>query len=245
MRFELKHPSAVFTLTALGDEFSILPEHVLGKVPHERLRTSDFGEHPVGSGPFKLARWQHDVDATFVPNPYAWRKPHMSRFDVRTIFNDQSEIEAIANGSADLIDDMSSTQYRQLQRIAPDVVIMTFGSIYLDVTQPNLRRPGLDDVIVRRAMMYGQDNAAVIHGMMFDQVDVLDGLVPKALKHWYNPNVTKYRYDPGQGACAARRRRLARWGRRRAPQRQDAPIVPAAAQSRLVNIHGHDARFCC
>jgi peptide/nickel transport system substrate-binding protein len=194
--FVLTHPSVVFALTAMGNEFGILPEHILGKIPHERLRTTDFGEHPVGSGPFRLLRWQHDVDATFVANPLAWRKPQISRMDVRTIFNDQSEIEAVANGSADLIDDMSSTQYRQLQRVAPNVDIMTFPSVYLDVTQPNLRRPGLDDVAVRKAMMYGQDNAAVVRGMMFGQVDVLDGLIPRALTHWYNPNVIKYPYDP-------------------------------------------------
>jgi peptide/nickel transport system substrate-binding protein len=196
VRFVLAYPSAVFTLNALGFEASILPEHVLGKTPHERLRFTDFGEHPIGTGPFKLLRWQHDSDTTFVANPYAWRKPHIMRFDVRTIFNDQSELEAMANNSADLIDDMSSTQYRQLQRIAPQVILQSFPSVYIDIIMPNTRRPGLDDPVVRRAMMYGFDRAALVKGIYYNLVPISDGLIPEALAHWHNPNVTKYPFDP-------------------------------------------------
>ena len=35
-----------------------LPEHVLGKVPRDSLHTGDAGRHPVGSGPFRLVRWE-------------------------------------------------------------------------------------------------------------------------------------------------------------------------------------------
>lgn len=196
--FKLAFPSAVFTLVALGLEASILPEHLLGKVSHEKLRFTDFAEHPIGTGPFKLLRWQHDSDATFVANPYAWRKPHITRMDVRTIFNDQSELEALANGSADLIDDLSSTQYRQLQKIAPKVLLTTYPSVYLDVIILNNRRPGLGDVAVRRAMMYGYDRAAVIRGIYFNLVPQSVGMTPEALTHWYDPNVTRYAYDPAK-----------------------------------------------
>jgi peptide/nickel transport system substrate-binding protein len=196
VRFELTHPSAVFTLVVLGVEAPILPEHVLGKVPHERLRATDFGEHPVGSGPYMLQRWLHDSETVFVRNPYAWRRPKIGRIDVRTIFNESSTADAMANGSADLYDDIGSTVYQNLKRIAPGVRLMTFDSVLIDVTTPNLRRPGLDDVNVRRAMMYGQDRASVIKGFFGNLVPLPDGLVPNGLTHWYTPNVTKYPYDP-------------------------------------------------
>ncbi len=35
-----------------------LPEHVLGKVPRDSLQIGDSGRHPVGSGPFRLVRWE-------------------------------------------------------------------------------------------------------------------------------------------------------------------------------------------
>jgi peptide/nickel transport system substrate-binding protein len=194
--FDLGHPSAVFTLNALSVD--ILPEHVLASTPNERLRFTGFGEKPVGTGPYMLERWVHDSDTEFVRNPYAWRRPHIERIDIRTIFNDQSELEAIANGSADMIDDLSSIQYRQLQRIAPNVQLSTFPSVYLDVILPNQLRPGLRDVAVRRAMMYGQDRQAIVDGFFLGKVAVPDGLIPPGLAHWHNPNVTQYTYNPAK-----------------------------------------------
>jgi peptide/nickel transport system substrate-binding protein len=196
VRFDLSHKSAEFTLVALGYEASILPEHILGRVPHERLRFTDFGEHPVGTGPYELQRWLHDSETVFVRNPFAWRPPHISRLDVRTIFNDQSELDALANGSADLIDDLSSTQYRQLQGIAPQIIRSTYASVYIETISPNTLRPGLNDVVVRRAMMYGQDRDAVVKGFYGNKVPLSDGLVPPGLAHWYNPHVRRYAYDP-------------------------------------------------
>jgi peptide/nickel transport system substrate-binding protein len=198
VHFTLAYPSAVFTLVALGFEASILPEHILGKVPHERLRFTDFGEHPVGTGPFRLERWAHDSETVFVPNPYSWRPPHIRRLDVRTIFNDQAQTDAMANGSADLVDDTGGTMYTELKRVAPNVQLMTFPSVYVDVTLPNVRRPGLADVAVRRAMMYGQDRVGLIRGFFDNRVPLPDGLVPVGLTHWYNGNVRKYPYDPAR-----------------------------------------------
>ena len=196
VRFDLAYPSAVFTLNALGED--IVPEHVLGKIAPDRQRFSSFGEHPVGTGPYVLKSWQHDSETVFVRNPYAWRVPKIGRIDVRTIFNDQSEMEALANGSADLIDDLSLTQYLQLQRIAPQVKLMTFASLYLDVVELNLARPGLSDVAVRQAMMYGYDRKSLVDGLYDGKVQVTDDLIVSALKHWYNPKAPVYPFDPAK-----------------------------------------------
>jgi peptide/nickel transport system substrate-binding protein len=196
VHFQLEYPSAVFTLSALG-EF-LLPEHVLGKIAPDRQRFSNFGEHPVGTGPYVLQRWQHDSEVVFVRNPYAWRRPKIERIDYRVIFNDQSEMEALVNGSADLIDDLSHTQYKQIQRIAPHIKLMTFEPLYVDVIELNTAHPGLSDVAVRQAMMYGYDREAIARGLYDNKVPVPDGLIVASLKHWYNPNIPKYPYDPAK-----------------------------------------------
>ena len=194
VHFDLAYPSAVFTLSALGED--LIPEHVLGKIPPDRQHFTDFGENPVGTGPYKLVHWQHDSSILFERNPYAWRRPKIARIEFQVIFNDQSEMEALANGSADLIDDLSFTQYKQLQRIAPNVKLMTFASLYTDVAEVNLSRPGLNDVVVRQAMMYGYDRQATADGFFDGKVGVPDTIIVPALKHWYNPNIQHYPYDP-------------------------------------------------
>lgn len=196
VHFDLQYPSAVFTGSALGED--IVPEHVLGKIAPDRQRFSSFGEHPVGTGPYVLESWQHDSEVVFERNPYAWRRPKIARIDVRIIFNDQSEMQALINGSADLIDDLSSNQYREIQRLAPQIELMTFPSLYIDAVEVNTSRPGLNDPAVRQAMMYAYDRAAVVHGIYADKVGVANDLIPPALTHWYDPKILKYRYDPAK-----------------------------------------------
>ena len=196
VRFDLAYPSAVFTVTALGFEASILPQHAFAGIPHERMRTADFGEHPIGTGPYMLQRWLHDSETLFVRNPYAWRQPHIKRLDVRTIFDEQAVIQSLANGSADLDDDMSSTRYAEYVRTAPQLELRTFASVYTDVTMPNIRRPGLSDPVVRRAMMYGNDRKALIAGFFANKVPLPSGLTPEGLAHWHTADVTQYPYDP-------------------------------------------------
>jgi peptide/nickel transport system substrate-binding protein len=196
VHFDLAYPSAEFTLNALGEY--LVPEHVLGKIAPDRQRFSSFGEHPVGTGPYVLTRWQHDSEVVFTRNPYAWRVPKIARIDFRVIFNDQAEMEALANGSADLVDDVSSNQFRTLQRIAPHVVLVAFPSVFVDIDELNLTRPGLSDLAVRQAMMYGYDRAAVVRGIFDNQVELPTGIMARGVTHWYNPNVQQYPYDPAK-----------------------------------------------
>ena len=82
--------------------------------------------------------------------------------------------------------------------------------------------PGLSDVAVRQAMMYGYDRAAIAHGLFDDKVPVADGLIVASLKHWYNPNVQKYPYDPAKARAILDAAGWKRRPRRRPQQRRDA-----------------------
>lgn len=197
VRFSLSHVSALFVPNALGEP--MLPEHILGKVPPARQRFTGFGEHPVGTGSYMLERWQHDSEAVFVRNPHFWHGPAKIRtLDFRVIFNDQAELEALENGSADLIDDMGANDALQLEQQAPQIVVMTFPSLYVDTIEPNLRRPGLDEVPVRQAIMYGFDREAIAKGFFHGLVEPESDLIVPALTRWYDPHVMTYPYDPAK-----------------------------------------------
>lgn len=197
VRFTLAHPNASFVITALG-EF-MLPKHVLGSVPPEHLQASAFGEHPVGTGPYLLKRWQHDSEIVFERNPRYWgRRPKIPRIVFRVLFNDQAQLDALIDGSADLLDDLGFSGSKRLRREAPQVAIMTFDSLYVATIELNERVAGLDDVRVRQAMMFGYDREAVVHGVYDDQVQTATQVVVPALKRWYDPNVKRYPYDPAR-----------------------------------------------
>ncbi|MGH7708768.1 MAG: ABC transporter substrate-binding protein [Vulcanimicrobiaceae bacterium] len=196
VRFDLTARNATFVLYALGSP--ILPKHILAKTPPDRQRFSSLGEHPVGTGPYRLQSWQHDSQAVLVRNPRWWHGlPRIKRIDFRIIFNDQAEVDAMKDGSADFMDDVSSSQYLQLQSDSK-IGLLHFLSPYIDVIEPNLRRVGLSDVNVRQAMMYGWDREAIAKGLFDGQVAVANSIVAEALTYWYDPHVKRYPYDPAK-----------------------------------------------
>src|SRR4051812_12552218 len=58
----LTEPLAIFTKMLAMPVASIVPERV----------PANFGEHPVGTGPWKLVEWKHDDYLLFAKNPSYW-----------------------------------------------------------------------------------------------------------------------------------------------------------------------------
>jgi peptide/nickel transport system substrate-binding protein len=58
--------------------------------------------------------------------------------------------------------------------------------------------PGLDDVAVRQAMMYGWDRRALAEGIYHGDVILNDSLIPWALTGFHDAAVTKHPYDPAR-----------------------------------------------
>ncbi len=197
VEFTLSQPNALFESEALNA--NILPEHVLGKIPHRQLRQTDFAEHPVGTGPFVLERWQHDEEISFDRNPHWWHSAvTVPRIAVRIQLNDQSRLDAMQDGSADVLDGVGTASYAILQQESPKLRLLHLPDLYSFFIFTNLKRPGLDDNRVRQAMLLGWDRAAVVHGLLHDDAIVATGVVPVALRLWYDPNVRRYPYDPQQ-----------------------------------------------
>lgn len=71
----LKTPSAPFVaqFMANGVRGSIIPKHALDKYPD--LNRASFNVHPIGSGPFVVAKWEPGVMLDLIANPRYWRGP--------------------------------------------------------------------------------------------------------------------------------------------------------------------------
>jgi len=197
VEFTLSQPNALFESQALNA--SILPEHILGKIPRRQLRLSAFGEHPVGTGPFFLERWRHDEEISFTRNPRWWHGPvTVPRIAVRIELNDQARLDAMQEGSGDVLDGLGTSGYAILQQQAPKLRLLHLPDLYSFFIYTNLRRLGLDDLHVRQAMLYGWDRRAVVRGLLHGDAIVATGVVPIALRLWYDPNVRRYDYDPAR-----------------------------------------------
>ena len=198
IRFDLSHTNALFESQALGA--TVLPEHILGKLTAEQQRTSSFGEHPVGTGPYMLASWQHDEEAVFVRNPHWWHGPvNIARLDFRVLLDQQARDEAMRTGAADFLDGVGSSDYASLREEAPWLKFIHILDLYSFFLYPNFDDKPLADLAVRKAMLYGWNREAVAKGLSHGDLIVADGIVPISLKKWHTTQgVTVYAFDPAR-----------------------------------------------
>jgi len=201
VRFDLSSRNALFVLGALN--VPILPEHILGRIPHARIRATDFGERPVGSGPYVLESWKHDENLTFVPNPHWFGgTPTVKRMIFQIVLNDQARTDAMEQGVADVDDAIPPSAYQILQADdksgRANVLLLHIPDLYTIFIQINFHRPGLGDLAVRRAMMYGWDRKAMVDGYFRGDEQLATSITPAGLRRWYDPNVMQYPYDPAR-----------------------------------------------
>lgn len=195
VRFDLNAPTAEFVSGALNAP--IMPEHVLAKTPDAQQRLTSFGQHPIGTGPYELASWSHDSEAVFVRNPRFWHGvAKIPRIDIRIVLDANARDQAMQNGSADLYDNVGSDSYRSLRKSAPWLKWLHLPDLYTDFISVNLRVPGLNDLALRRAMMYGWDRKALVAGLLHGDAMMATSIVPYATKYWYDANVMRYPYEP-------------------------------------------------
>lgn len=145
----LKRPFAPFVASFLtlgaNDPFAILPRHVAAA--YASLDRSSLDDHPIGLGPFRLARWARGERLEFERNPYAWRRARSANVVVEIRPAAQTRlVEALAHQlDAVPLTGLQIDAARGLATVAATTNIV-------DYLQMNVRRPALADARVRRAL---------------------------------------------------------------------------------------------
>jgi|GEM_PF-1402461 len=86
-----------------------LPEHVLGKIPVDKIEASDYGRQPVGNGPFMVQNknWRESKEIVLVPNPHynLTAGPLLQKIVFRHLPYDIQVSEALKKGEIDAAPD--------------------------------------------------------------------------------------------------------------------------------------------
>jgi peptide/nickel transport system substrate-binding protein len=175
-----------------GSAYPPLPEHLLGKLTS--LDTAAFNAHPISSGPWLLAAWNHGSSIEFVPNPHYWRGPPKLRaISWKIVPNPDTLVAQLATHEIDLDPSVGETQLYRLGSLQGVRIVKRLSAAYRRLAI-DCARPGLSDVRVRRAIAEAVDwdriNATVYHGY---NVRSRSDIPPDS---WAAPNIPFYRYDP-------------------------------------------------
>ncbi len=159
--FHLNTPDYTFLYTT----------YKVGIVP-EALYDENYGENPIGSGPFKLVQWEKGQQAVWEYNGYYYGKEPAIKRIVLLFMDDDAAFMAAQRGDVDLVytNQNLATQTIEGYRMEAIESIDNYGIIFPTTTDEGKvsedgRPIGNDvtgDVAIRRALAVGIDREALI-----------------------------------------------------------------------------------
>ena len=196
--FHLKAPFAPFvdTVFSEGDEpYQVIPQHLLGK--YQSFAQIPYNAEPVGTGPFKFAKWVRGDRIEFVANPdYFLGKPKLDKIVVKIIPDPNTEATQIRDHETDWFPEVPGVQFRDL-RNAPDVKIVMAQSPQWEGIAYNISAPPLDDPLVRQAISHAINKQQIMDRTQFGTATL--GTQSITSYSWaYDPSVKGYEYDPNK-----------------------------------------------
>lgn len=179
----------------------IVPKHILGKIPMSDLRSAPFNTtSPVGSGPFKWGAVEvtgstpdsaQEQIALLPFDKYHGGKPKLKRFVVH-VFADKNQL--IKSFQKKEVDAMAG-----LDNVPPSIGKGPVYAYNMIVTAANMvffnnSSSVLQDVRVRKALVYGTDKDSILRSLNYATRAVNEPLLEKQLG--YNPAYAQPRYSP-------------------------------------------------
>ena len=181
-----------------------------------------FGQHPVGTGPFKFNRWEIDKELVFDKNPNYWDKdtegnplPYLD--GVKMTFTQSSETEfldfvngkydfhlpssetldQLTDGSGNLVD-AGAKDYSLIKQ--PWLQTVFFGMMQDPKLPGGITGPFADNKKLRQALNYAVDREKIIKFVLKNRgTPAHSGPIPFGMPG-YNPEVKGYEYDKEKAA---------------------------------------------
>jgi len=160
--------------------FGILPAHAFGSTDVSR---ATWNEHPFGTGPFKVVRWERANRIVLEPNPYYRPRPRLQRIVFVMIPTTQASLLALRAGGVD-ITTISPVQIPDARNIGKaHIAITRVNGAYFLMLQ-TAATPA-DDAHVRRAIAAALDQREIVRGG-FGALEPADSFIPPVFA-WHDP----------------------------------------------------------
>ncbi len=168
----------------------ILPEHALAA---EDFNTGTFGRAPLGSGPYVFDRWNHGSSIELHANPYYFRgAPRIGRLLYRIVPDTTTIFNAIRTHEIDAAE-VEANFVAPLRSVA-GIAVAAAPELGYRHMEFNTSHPALHEPVVRLALSYAVDRAAVFDKIYFGLGDRAPGDVLPA-SGWGDPLLRPYPHD--------------------------------------------------
>lgn len=191
----LKRPfaPAIETFFAHSDSpFTILPAHLLEH--YKSLDRIPFNEHPIGTGPFRVVRWDRGNRIDYVANDdYFLGKPKLRRIEVHFVQDENSIVNQLRSHEIDWFFQPTNIVYPEVKTIPGlDVRLIPFNGFH--AIQFNTKRAPFDDPRVRRAVGLAVDKNELAEKLSFGTAEAATEDIPRSM--WaFDPNAGTTKRD--------------------------------------------------
>ncbi len=181
----LAEPLAIFTKMLAMPVAAVVPEHV----------PADFGEHPIGTGPWKLVEWKHDDYLLFARNPsYFGGAAKTDTLRARIIAEPSTAVAEFESGNVDVLQIPAAEAADWEEDESRRPLLMSTPALELVYIGINTTRGPLADVRVRQAINYAIDVNRIIERLIGGRGTRAAGVIPPALAG-YDSARKPYPYD--------------------------------------------------
>ena len=152
---------------------------------------------PVGTGPFRLERWERDrIVLTAFPD--SWRgRPWLDQVTYAIVPDTQMAMERLENGEFDLMPEVTTPLFERLAS-NPLTRLVRVGGLNVRFLGMQLDRPSLRDRRVREALASAIDRERLAAYLGRGAMIPAQGPLPPA-SLGYDPQVRQPAYDPQRG----------------------------------------------
>ncbi|MGA8355169.1 MAG: ABC transporter substrate-binding protein [Solirubrobacteraceae bacterium] len=178
--------SGILTLSC----FDIVPKRVV-----QSESESQFDRHPVGTGPFILkSATPGNTTVTLVRNPHYWRagEPYLDGLVINQVESDNARILAVRSGAANVALNIPYAQVAGL-KATPGARVLIGRMWGASLNAINSSKPPLNEVNVRRALLFATPFAAIIKSV-YKGLATQTNSVWGGTKYW-DSHVPFYKYD--------------------------------------------------
>jgi len=196
VKFTLKHPSMTLLPVMAAERVGFLQ---MSPAAFKKWGRDDIRLHPVGTGPFKLARWEQNQIVVLEKNPDYFKPglPYLDRVELRIIKEGVTRVTALRTGEVDFANYIPR---EHVERLAKDQQIQVIRGRDTQRIQSffNLRKPAFQDVRVRRALLgYGLDRHAIAKTALLGLAQPLWSFVPPGSRGHLDFG-DQFGYDPAK-----------------------------------------------
>ena len=168
----LAEPFVIFPKLLAMPVASILPDSV----------PANFGEHPIGTGPWKFVEWKHDDYIKYAANTeYFDGRPKADSLMARIIPEPSTAVAEFESGNVDVLYVPEGETKNWEQTDEKKAMLETAPALRVFYIAINTTRGPLANKQVRQALNYAIDASGILEGIVSGRGNLAAGVIPPAL----------------------------------------------------------------